>query len=106
MKLGIIISQNDPETVWNVFRLANHAFNKGDTVSIFLTGKGVEYEQLSSSKFNIKEQVGKFLGLGGEIIACGTCMAIRKQKNNKECPVGGIENLYELIINYDKVMTF
>ena len=61
MKLGIIISQNNPETVWNAFRLANLALNKGDTVSIFLTGKGVEYERLSSPKFNIKEQVKKLL---------------------------------------------
>jgi len=106
MKIGIIISQNDPETVWNVFRLANLALNKGDTVSIFLTGKGVEYEQLSSPKFNIKEQAGKFLGLGGEIIACGTCMNIRKQKDSKECPAGGIKDLYNLIAESDKVLTF
>jgi uncharacterized protein involved in oxidation of intracellular sulfur len=104
--LGIIISQNNPETVWNAFRLANLALNKGNTVSIFLTGKGVEYENLNSPKFNIKEQAGKFLGSGGNITACGTCMAIRKQKSDKECPSGGIENLYDLIINYDKVITF
>lgn len=106
MKIGIIISQNDPETVWNAFRLANLALYKSNTVSIFLTGKGVEYEQLSSSKFNIKEQAGKFLGSGGEIIACGTCMAIRKQKSDKECPAGGIEDLYNLISDSDKVITF
>ncbi|RJQ38635.1 sulfur reduction protein DsrE [Candidatus Microgenomates bacterium] len=106
MKLGIVISQNDPETVWNAFRLANLALYKSNTVSIFLTGKGVEYEQLSSSKFNIKEQAGKFLGSGGEITACGTCMAIRKKKSDKECPAGGIEDLYNLIADSDKVITF
>ena len=107
MKLGIIISQNNTETDWNVFRLANLALNKGDTVSIFLTGKGVEYERLSSPKFNIKEQVKKFLqSENAKIAACGTCLTIRKQNSSQECPAGGIEDLYSLIINYDKVITF
>ena len=106
MKIGIIISQNDPETVWNALRLANLALSKGNTVSTFLTGKGVEYEQLSSPKFNIKEQVVKFLESGGKITACGTCLAIRKQKSDEECPAGGIEDLYNLIVDSDKVITF
>jgi|SRR3989344_3018285 len=106
MKIGIVISQNDPETVWNALRLANLAVNKGDIVSMFLTGKGVEYEQLSSPKFNIKEQAGKFLESGGKITACGTCLAIRKQKSDKECPAGGTEDLYNLITDSDKIITF
>ena len=106
MKLAIILSTDIVETNWNAFRLANLTLSKGNAVSIFLTGKGVEYERLSSSKFNIKEQVVKFLGLGGEITACGTCMAIRKQKSEKECPARGIEDLYNLIAESDKVLTF
>jgi len=107
MKMGIIISQNDPETVWNAFRLANLALNKGDIVSIFLTGKGVEYERLSSPKFNIKEQVKKFLQSDkAKIVACGTCMAVRKQDSSQECPAGGIKDLYNLIAENDKVLTF
>ena len=107
MKIGIVISQNDPETVWNALRLANLAVNKGDIVSMFLTGKGVEYEQLSSPKFNIKEQVKKFLqSENAKIVACGTCMAIRKQNSSQECPAGGIEDLYRLITDSDKVITF
>jgi len=42
MKTGIIISSNDPETVWNAFRFANLSIKKGDEVKIFLLGKGVE----------------------------------------------------------------
>ena len=29
MKLGIVISQTDPETVWNAFRFGNFSLNKG-----------------------------------------------------------------------------
>ncbi len=47
MTIGIVISTNDAEMVWNAFRLANHALNQGDTVSVFLLGKGVETKALN-----------------------------------------------------------
>ena len=107
MKLGIILSTKHAETNWNAFRLANLALSKGDTVSVFLIGEGVEYEQMSSPQFNIKEQVGGFLQSDkAKIIACGTCMAIRKQGSTQECPEGGIEDLYMLVANSDKIVTF
>jgi len=107
MKLAIILSTKQAETNWNAFRLANLALFKGDIVTIFLTGEGVEYEQMSSSQFNIKEQVGKFLQSDkAKIVACGTCMTIRKQNSSQECPTGRIEDLYNLIAESDKVLTF
>jgi uncharacterized protein involved in oxidation of intracellular sulfur len=36
MKLGSLISQTDPETVFNALRLANYSLKQGDTVRIFL----------------------------------------------------------------------
>lgn len=107
MKLSIILSTKNTETNWNAFRLANLALSKDDTVTVFLTGEGVEYEQVSSPQFNIKEQIGRFLRSDkAKIVACGTCMAIRKQGSSKECPEGGIENLYSLVADSDKVITF
>jgi len=107
MKLAIILSTKQAETNWNAFRLANLALFKGDIVTIFLTGEGVEYEQMSSPQFNIKEQVGKFLQSDkAKIVACGTCMTIRKQNSSQECPAGGIKDLYNLIAESDKVLTF
>lgn len=107
MKLVVILSTKQAETNWNAFRLANLALRKGDTVTVFLTGEGVEYAQINSHKFNIKEQIGKFLQSDdAKIIACGTCMVIRKQDSSKECPEGGIEDLYDLIAKNDKVITF
>lgn len=49
MKRGIVISSNDPETVWNAFRLGNFARGQGDTVNVFLLGKGVDCESLDTS---------------------------------------------------------
>ena len=107
MKLAVVLSTNQAETNWNAFRLANLALSKGDMVTIFLTGEGVEYGQVSSPQFNIKKQIGKFLQSDkAKIIACSTCMAIRKQGSSKECLEGGIEDLYSLVADSDKVITF
>lgn len=46
VSIGMVIYSNDNETVWNALRLANYAKNEGDTVSIFLLGKGVELDNL------------------------------------------------------------
>jgi hypothetical protein len=35
MKIGIIISSNDPETERNAFRYANVAIKEGDTAKVF-----------------------------------------------------------------------
>lgn len=107
MKLSIILSTNNGENNWNALRLANLALSKGDKVTIFLTGEGVEYEQMNSPQFNIKGQVVRFLQSDkAKIVACGTCMAIRKQGSSKECPEGGMEDLYRLVAESDKVLTF
>jgi uncharacterized protein involved in oxidation of intracellular sulfur len=55
VKLGIVISSNIAETNWNALRLANLALSKGDDVSIFLVGEGVEYEKNSSTQFDISK---------------------------------------------------
>ena len=60
MKIGIIISTNEPESCWNALRFANFSLNNKDEVNIFLIGKGVEYEQISDEKFRSEERrVGK-----------------------------------------------
>ena len=106
MKLAIILSSSHAEINWNAFRLANLALSKDDTVSVFLVGEGVDYEKSSSDQFNIRKQVEQFLESGGKIIACGTCLAIRKQKGGKECPAGNLEDWYRIVSENDKVLTF
>lgn len=107
MKLGIILSTNNVENNWNAFRLANLALSKGDSVSVFLVGEGVEYQQTNSVHFNIQEQVEKFLQSDkAKILACGTCLAIRKQESNEKCPQGRLEDYYDLVAENDKVLTF
>jgi len=106
MKLTITLSSSQTEINWNALRLANLALSKGDTVSIFLVGEGVEYEQNSSEQFDVKKQVEQFLSSGGKVVACGTCMKLRKQENGKACPAGNLEDWYRLVAESDKVLTF
>lgn len=106
MKLGIIIYSNDAETVWNALRFANFSLKEGDNVRIFLLAKGVEYETLDSEKFNIKEQTKSFLEKNGKIFACGTCLKSRESEGSETCPMSTMKDLYELIKESDKVLSF
>ncbi|MDP2812608.1 MAG: DsrE family protein [bacterium] len=106
MKLGIIIYSNDTETVWNALRLANFSLKEKDTVKIFLLAKGVEYETLNNEKFNIKEQAKSFLSNGGEIFACGTCLKSRKSEGSEICPLSTMEDLYAIVKESDKIISF
>ena len=107
MKIGIIISQTNGETIWNAFRLANFALAQGDEVKIFLVGEGVEDESGSSEKFNIQEQATEFLKSDkAEIMACGTCLKLRKQEATNTCPMSTMKDLYTVVKECDKVLTF
>jgi uncharacterized protein involved in oxidation of intracellular sulfur len=106
MKIGIVIYSNDPETVWNAFRLGNFALKEGDYVKVFLLGKGVESESLDTDKFKVTEQMRSYVDSGGKIFACGTCLKVRQGKGTQMCPLSTMKDLYELIKECDKVVTF
>lgn len=107
MKLGIIISTNKSEINWNAFRLANFALKRGDEVKIFLVGEGVEYETSSSENYNIQEQTAEFLKSDkAQILACGTCLKSRKQEATNTCPMNTMQDLYTLVQECDKILTF
>jgi hypothetical protein len=104
--IGMVISTNDIETVWNALRLANYSLNEGDTVSIFLLGKGVELENLIKSEKDIKEQTEAFLEGGGLIMGCGTCLQSRKNNEPQICRLSSMKDLYDLIRMNKHVLTF
>ena len=106
MKIGVIISSNDAETCWNALRYANFCLGQKDSVKVFLTGKGVEYQNISNEKFNTIEQAEKCLQEGGKILACGTCIKSRQQEESKMCPISTMKDMYEIVKESDKVLTF
>lgn len=106
MKIGIVVSTDDAETVWNAFRLANFSRAKGDDTRVFLVGKGVDYEQASDEKFDAVGEAKKFAEAGGRIMACGTCLKIRQKEGSKICPISSLKDLYELVLESDRVVSF
>ena len=106
MKIGVIISSNDAETCWNALRYANFSFGQKDDVKVFFMGKGVEYQKISTDKFNTVEQAEKFLKSGGKLYACGTCIKSREQEASEMCPISTMKDMYEIVKESDKVVTF
>lgn len=105
MKLGIVIYSDIPEEVFNAFRLGNFALDKGDEVKVFLLAKGVEAEQLPCDKFDVVGQMRQFVDAKGEILACGTCLTIRKSEGSDMCPLSTMADLYALIAESDKLLS-
>ncbi len=106
MKLGIVIYSSDSETVWNAFRLGVFALKQSDHVKVFLLAKGVECESLDNSTFKVNDEMQAFVDQGGEILACGTCLKIRHSEGSEMCPLSTMEDLYRLISESDKIVSF
>jgi uncharacterized protein involved in oxidation of intracellular sulfur len=104
--IGMVIYSNDTETVWNALRLANYSKNQGDTVKIFLLGKGVELDSMVKTNTDLKEQADKFLDNGGSILGCGTCLRSRNNKQPQVCTFSSLADLYALIRKNKIVLTF
>ncbi len=105
MKLGIVITQTDPETIFNVLRLAKYSLNQGDEVKIFLSGRGVEIDMIDDQKFNVREQARLVLDSGGQFLACGTCLKLRELAGSEICPLSTLKDHYEIVRDSDRLVT-
>jgi len=106
MKIGVVISSNDAETCWNAIRYANFALGQKDEVKIFFMGKGVEYQKIGTEKFSTVEQAEKFMQSGGKIYSCGSCIKSREQEGSEMCPISTMKDMYDIVKESDKVVTF
>jgi uncharacterized protein involved in oxidation of intracellular sulfur len=105
MRLGMIIAQTDPETVFNALRLALYSLEQGDEVRIFLSGRGVEIDQIKDQRFNVKAQAQKVLDAGGQFFACGTCLKLRHSEGSEVCPLSTLKDHYEIVRDSDRLVT-
>jgi len=105
MKFGMIITQADPETVFNALRLALYSLQQGDEVRIFLSGRGVEIDRIKDPKFDVKAQARKVLDAGGEFLACGACLKLRNSEGSEVCPLSTLKDQYEVVRDSDRVIT-
>lgn len=105
MKLGIVITRTEPEAVYNVLRLAKYALGEGDTVRIFLSGAGVEMDRIQDEKFDVQSLASEVLKLGGEFLACGTCLKLRESPGSELCPLSTLKDHYEIVRDSDRLVT-
>jgi len=105
MKLGMIITQTDPETVFNALRLALYSLQQGDQVRIFLSGRGVDIDKIQDLAFDVKGQARKVLDAGGTFLACGTCLKLRQSGGSDICPLSTLKDHYELVRDSDRIVT-
>jgi uncharacterized protein involved in oxidation of intracellular sulfur len=105
MQLGLVVETNDPERIWNGFRLANTALDAGHTVEVFLLGDGVEAPDLDHEKFNPSGVMRKFLNEGGTLVACGTCLDSRDLDENDLRPRGTMTDCLSVVEDADNTLT-
>jgi uncharacterized protein involved in oxidation of intracellular sulfur len=106
MKIGLVLSTNDPEEVWNAFRFGNVALKENHEVRVFLVNKGVEAEDVKSERFLVREQLQTFVDNKGELLACGTCMKNRLKETSNFCPIATLNDMLEIVEWADKLITF
>ncbi|MDE1824468.1 MAG: DsrE family protein [Candidatus Micrarchaeota archaeon] len=106
MKIGIMINTNEPESAWNALRFANVALSAKHEVEVFLIGRGVELDSVAGGKFDAKGQLDAFIGAGGKLLACGTCMKLRGKESSKTCPLSTLKDLLALVERCDKLLSF
>ena len=106
MKLCIILSTDEPETCWNALRLGIFALKQKDEVNVFLLGQGVGLEKIGSSRFDVTGMARQVIDGGGAILACGTCLKLRESASSELCPLSTMDDLYQLVAQADKLLTF
>ncbi len=105
MKLGIVITRSDAEAVYNALRLALYSLQQGDKVSVFLSGEGVELDQIQDPRFDVVELAEQVLASGGRFLACGSCLKLRQAEASHVCPLSSLADYYELVRDSDKLVT-
>lgn len=104
MDLGIILETNDPERVWNAFRLANTALDADDSVEVFLLGDGVEAPDLEPETYNPHGVLRKYVQNGGALYACGTCLDSRDLEADDLRPRATMEDCLGVVEDAEKVL--
>ena len=106
MKFAITLATAEAETAFNALRLGNFARTQGDEVGLFLIGQGVDLEKAADLRFDVIGQARKLQEAGGTIMACGTCLKLRESQGSEVCPLSTMKDLYALIRDADRVVSF
>ena len=68
--------------------------------------KGAEHPSVVIQVDDIRASMKKVADGGGKILACGTCLKLRNSNGSELCPLSTMKDLYEIVRDSDKVVTF
>ena len=105
MELGLILETDDPERVWNAFRLANTALEAGHGVEAFVLGDGVAVPGRDHEQFNPRGVLRKYANAGGVLYACGTCLDARDLEPDDLPPRATMDDCLGIVERADEVLT-
>ena len=105
MKLGMVVTQTDPETVFNALRVALYGLEQGGQVRVFLSGRGVETDRIEDPAFDVKGLAQKVLDAGGQCLACGACLKLRTSEGSEVCPLSTLKDHCEVVRDSDRLVT-
>jgi len=57
--------------------------------------------RIEFDRFGIEKQILTFIEKGGRILACRTCLKLRKKESSGICPMSTMHNLFELVKEVD-----
>lgn len=105
MHIGIIFDTDESEKIWNGFRFASTAMDRGHTVEAFLLGSGVKAPELEDTDFNPHGLMVDYKRNGGKLYACGTCMDHRDLSESELRPRSTMVDLVKMAENADKLIS-
>ena len=69
MKITLMSCSDNPEILWNAFRMGNMMLEKMEDVTIFLNGPSVNYASLDSKEYPVNELAKTFTLSEGVLLA-------------------------------------
>ena len=69
MKTTLMVCSDDPEVIWNGFRMANLMLEQMDDVTMFLNGPSVRYAEMASERFPLIDLAKIFVLSEGILLA-------------------------------------
>lgn len=106
MQLALIVETDEPERIWNAFRLANKALDAGHSVETWLTNDGVKAPEVEHEKFNPHGILLKYSQNGGKLATCSSCLDSRGLEETELRPRSSMDELLRIVVESDRVLTF
>ena len=66
----------------------------------------MEIENLHPPNYDVAAQMDEFHRVGGELLACGTCLQSRSMEGSEVCPLSTMNDCVDMVEWADKTFTF